>query len=134
MLCQRRQFLKSAVWAAAAPIFAQNLTRAIDESDPGNLKLCHRLVKIPTQPDHSSLNLGHTVSILLYELVGRRQTTELGGKPRQLTHLDENLLGHKTLGKVEEIKVKSSADGREIQAWIVRPPRFAEAPRRRLGG
>ena len=47
-----------------------------------------------------------------------------GGKPRQLTHLDENLLGHKTLGKVEEIKVKSSADGREIQAWIVRPPRF----------
>jgi mannonate dehydratase len=43
MFCQRRQFLKSAVWAAAVPIFAQNRARAVDESDPGNVKLCHRL-------------------------------------------------------------------------------------------
>jgi len=43
MLCQRRQFLRSAVWAAAVPILAQDRGRAIDESDPGNVKLCHRL-------------------------------------------------------------------------------------------
>ena len=43
MLCQRRQFLRSAVWAAALPLFAQNRARTIDESDPGNVKLCHRL-------------------------------------------------------------------------------------------
>lgn len=47
-----------------------------------------------------------------------------GGQPRVLTDLNTNLLGHKTLGKVEEIRVKSSADGREVEAWIVRPPDF----------
>ena len=38
---------------------------------------------------------------------------ERGGKPRSLTDLNANLLGHKQLGKVEEMHVKSSADGRE---------------------
>src|SRR6516162_5408136 len=39
---QRRQFLHSAISAVGVPLFAQN-RRAIDESDPGNTKLCHRL-------------------------------------------------------------------------------------------
>ncbi len=43
---------------------------------------------------------------------------------RQVTFLNRDLLGHKTLGPVEEIRFKSSADGREIQGWIVKPPRF----------
>jgi acylaminoacyl-peptidase len=47
-----------------------------------------------------------------------------GGKPRSLTAFNDTLLGHKTLGKVEEITVKSSADGRDVQAWIVTPPNF----------
>ena len=47
-----------------------------------------------------------------------------GVKSKKLTDLDANLLDHKTLGKVEEINVKSSADGRSIQAWVVKPPRF----------
>ncbi|HJT98893.1 MAG TPA: S9 family peptidase, partial [Rhodanobacteraceae bacterium] len=47
-----------------------------------------------------------------------------GGQPRSLTDLNANLLGHKALGKVEEIRVKSSADGREVEAWIVTPPDF----------
>lgn len=49
---------------------------------------------------------------------------ERKGKSRVLTDLDANLLGHTTLGAVEEITVKSSADGRDIQAWIVTPPGF----------
>ena len=49
---------------------------------------------------------------------------ERSGKPKVLTHLNANLLDHMTLGETEEISVKSSADGREIQAWIVRPPNF----------
>ncbi len=48
----------------------------------------------------------------------------LDSKPKRLTDLDANLLDHKTLGKVEEIHVKSSADGRDIEAWIVYPPHF----------
>lgn len=46
------------------------------------------------------------------------------GKSRALTNLDGNLLDHINLGKMEEISVKSSADGRDIQAWIVTPPDF----------
>lgn len=47
-----------------------------------------------------------------------------GAKPQQLTHLDANLLDHKSLAKIEEIHAKSSADGLDIQAWVVRPPHF----------
>jgi mannonate dehydratase len=43
MLCQRREFLKSAVGVAAMPLLAQNRAKTIDESDAGNIKLCHRL-------------------------------------------------------------------------------------------
>ncbi len=49
---------------------------------------------------------------------------ERGGKPRALTDLNENLLGHRKLGRVEEMHVKSSADGRDVEAWIVTPPGF----------
>lgn len=42
----------------------------------------------------------------------------------QLTNLNEDLLGHKTLGEVEEIWYKSSFDDRDIQGWIVKPPDF----------
>ena len=41
---------------------------------------------------------------------------------RRLTQLNDSLLGHKALGTVEEIRYKSSHDGRQIQGWIVKPP------------
>jgi mannonate dehydratase len=40
---RRRQFLQSAGCAAGWPLFAQNRGKSIDEADPGNIKLCHRL-------------------------------------------------------------------------------------------
>lgn len=46
------------------------------------------------------------------------------GEPRVLTRLNDDALGHKTLGKVEEIWYKSQADGLDIQGWIVYPPGF----------
>lgn len=49
-----------------------------------DLRLCHWLVKVPTDPAHMSLNLAHTVTLMLHELVGREATTELGGKPLKL--------------------------------------------------
>jgi tRNA (cytidine32/uridine32-2'-O)-methyltransferase len=57
--------------------------------DNDSIRLCHRLIKVPTQPDHSSINLGHTVSIILYELLGRARGTDLGGKPKQLSTPEE---------------------------------------------
>lgn len=46
------------------------------------------------------------------------------GNSRLLTHLNDDLLGHVTLGKVEEMQVKSSVDQRDIEGWIVYPPNY----------
>lgn len=46
---------------------------------------------------------------------------------RRITHLNDDLFGHKTLGAVEEIWYTSSFDGRRIQGWIVKPPQFNPA-------
>jgi len=52
-----------------------------------------------------------------------------GGKPRNLTDLNSDVLGHKQLGEVEEFWVKSSADGLDVQAWLVKPPQYQEGQR-----
>jgi acylaminoacyl-peptidase len=52
--------------------------------------------------------------------VGDRGSREV----HRLTHLNDDLLGHKELGKVEEIWWKSSFDARDIQGWVVTPPGF----------
>lgn len=46
------------------------------------------------------------------------------GKNRKLTKVNDDVLGQKTPGKVEEIWWKSSFDKRDIQGWIVYPPDF----------
>lgn len=43
---------------------------------------------------------------------------------RQLTALNEDVLGHKQLGEVKEIVYQSSIDGEEIQGWYVLPPNY----------
>jgi dipeptidyl aminopeptidase/acylaminoacyl peptidase len=48
-------------------------------------------------------------------------------KPRLLTHLNDDLLAYRKLGKVEEVNYKSSFDGRPIQGWIVKPPHYDPA-------
>ncbi len=48
-----------------------------------------------------------------------------GGAPRRITDLNENLLAFRDLAPVEELWVKSSADGRDIQAWVAKPPGFS---------
>ena len=43
---------------------------------------------------------------------------------RQLTALNEDVLGHKQLGEVKEIVYSSSIDGEEIQGWYILPPNY----------
>ncbi len=43
---------------------------------------------------------------------------------RVLTAVNRDVLGHKQLGEVEETWYSSSLDGRKIQGWIIKPPRF----------
>ncbi|HZD05385.1 MAG TPA: S9 family peptidase, partial [Longimicrobiales bacterium] len=47
-----------------------------------------------------------------------------GGEVRRLTRLNDDLLGPRELGRVEEIEWTSSFDGRGVQGWIVTPPGF----------
>jgi acylaminoacyl-peptidase len=45
----------------------------------------------------------------------------------RLTHLNDDLLGHKKLAEVEEMWWKSSFDGRDVQGWIAKPANFDPA-------
>jgi len=44
--------------------------------------------------------------------------------PKRLTDLNEDLLGSRNLGAVEEITWQSSADDLQVQGWLVTPPDF----------
>jgi acylaminoacyl-peptidase len=46
------------------------------------------------------------------------------GRVKRLTALNENLLGQRMLGEVEEIWYESSVDGRRVHGWIIKPPGF----------
>lgn len=46
------------------------------------------------------------------------------GEPKRLTDLNQDILSHIDLAPLEEIQVKSSHDGRTIEAWIATPPGF----------
>ena len=47
-----------------------------------------------------------------------------GNEIRQITHVNDDLLGVKRPGRVEEIWYLSSYDKRNIQGWIIYPPDF----------
>lgn len=44
--------------------------------------------------------------------------------PRLITNLNEDVLGQRKLGAVEEVWYTSSVDGRDLQGWIVKPPYY----------
>jgi dipeptidyl aminopeptidase/acylaminoacyl peptidase len=46
------------------------------------------------------------------------------GRVRQLTHLNEDLLGSKDLGVLSALPVKSTLDGRAVGAWLMKPAQF----------
>lgn len=45
-------------------------------------------------------------------------------KTQQITDLNEDALGHKKLGTVQEITYTSSIDGEKIQGWYILPPNY----------
>lgn len=47
-----------------------------------------------------------------------------GGRTRQLTALNDDLLAHRDLGELTSFNYASSLDGREIQGWILTPPGY----------
>jgi len=50
-----------------------------------------------------------------------------GGKnAKVLTSLNEELLGYRNMGEVEEVWYKSSVDGRDVQGWVTYPPNYVK--------
>lgn len=49
---------------------------------------------------------------------------ENGKNPQIMTALNADVLPFLDMAKIEEIKVKSSFDGKEIEAWVALPPNF----------
>lgn len=47
------------------------------------------------------------------------------GESTSLTKLNDNLLNHRDLAEVESFRVQSTLDGRDIQAWVAKPPGFS---------
>ncbi len=47
-----------------------------------------------------------------------------GGKSRRLTSLNDELLGQRDLGRIEEVRSATAADGRAVQSWLIRPPGY----------
>ena len=74
-------------------------------------------------------NAGGSSPIIAYTKGSTNRPAEVainrGGRDgRQLTRLNEDALGHLDLARIEEIKISSSHDGREIEAWVALPPNF----------
>ena len=69
-----------------------------------------------------------------YTVNSPKRPADVAWKARQfgetrLTSLNENLLGHRELGRMQAVSWKSSADGRDIQGWALLPPDFEEGKR-----
>lgn len=65
---------------------------------------------------------------LAYTLGGPEHPADLavkaGNQMRRITHLNDDVFGHKKLGQVQELRWQSSVDQREIQGWLATPPGF----------
>ena len=65
---------------------------------------------------------------IAFSLGSAQRPADLGywykGKVQQLTKLNDDVLGHRTLGEVQAIQYKSAFDGEPIQGWYITPPNF----------
>ena len=95
------------------------------------LDCCHRIVTIPSDPSYSSLNLGHAVIVMLYELALARGAETLPFKPprrlaepaavAELERLFDDVA--RALGTIDFFKTRN-ADGimRTMRELAHRPP------------
>ena len=97
----------------------------------------------PIASDMGGLSLGRPYTsgeysmsrtgLLAYTQAGPERLSDVavvalkGGAPRRLTDLSGDLFAQRDLGRLYELSVKSSFDGKRVQAWMRTPPQFDPA-------
>ncbi len=120
-------------WKGNDGLYYQQMRRGLTQVDYVSLKGKHKT--IIEGLGGSSLGRPYTTGAFAYAndtIAFTRGRTDRpadlfvkkGRKEKQLTQLNEDIFGHKTLGEVKEIVYKSSIDGEEIQGWYILPPHF----------
>ena len=121
------------VWNDNSGIYYQQMLRGITQVDYVTLRGKHSNIASGL----SGLSLGrpytsgtfHAADGVVAYTKGRTDRpadlfVKRGRTESQLTELNEDLFGHKTLGEVEEVVYQSSIDGEEIQGWYILPPNY----------
>jgi len=73
------------------------------------LSYCHWLLRIPTQQEHRSMNLGQAAAVLLYEMRGRGPKGEGGSKGFETAGLESGSASEQTKEPNAEAKTSKSA-------------------------
>jgi acylaminoacyl-peptidase len=103
----------------------------------GRLSLAGKLTPTPVTMSGTTLGRPYTSGMFSVSMAGPvaftagdvYQPADVGvlrnsQTPRVLTALNDDLLGHKTLGAVERMTWASSHDGLTIEGWLMTPPNF----------
>lgn len=123
-------------WAGNAGLYYQMTVRGVTEVGFVNLEGRHRQVVEGLGGEslgrpYSSGDFSESAGTIAYTKGSSIRPADLyvsiGGEEKQLTQLNEDLLGHKTLGQVHEIVYNASIDGEEIQGWYLTPPDYDES-------
>ncbi|HSR56520.1 MAG TPA: S9 family peptidase, partial [Alphaproteobacteria bacterium] len=76
----------------------------------------------------ASFSVARDGGAIVFTAASPERPAEVGlherGDSRVLTALNEDVLPHLDMAPIEEIKVESTHDGREIEAWVALPPGF----------
>lgn len=128
--------LSNVRWDGNSGLFYQMTVRGVTEVGYVNLEGRHREVAGGLGGE----SLGRPYSSGSYNVAGGTVAYTKGAADRpadlyvlvngvetRLTQLNEDLLGHKTLGDVREIIYNSAIDGEEIQGWYMTPPDYDPA-------
>lgn len=120
-------------WAGNGGLHYQMTVRGVTEVGYVNLEGQHRQVVAGLGGEslgrpYSSGGYDEAAGTIAYTKGSATRPADLyvsiDGVERRLTELNEDLLGHKTLGEVHEIIYTASIDGEEIQGWYLTPPNF----------
>ncbi|MDM7860745.1 S9 family peptidase [Alteromonas sp. ASW11-36] len=126
------------IWNDNTGIYYQQMLRGITQVDYVTLRGKHRNIATGL----SGVSLGrpytsgtfHAADGVVAFTRGRTDRpadlfVKRGSSELQLTALNEDVFGHKTLGEVKEVVYQSSIDGEEIQGWYILPPNYDASKR-----